>query len=62
MDVLSKLTISRDKNDDMFLNLMVDGKASVLITRDEDLLVLNPFQNIPILSPGDFIIWYESKI
>ena len=30
------------------------GEADCLITGDEDLLVMSPFHDIPILTPTDF--------
>ena len=53
--VSSVLKLSRDPKDDMFLNLAVDGNADYLISGDPDLLVLNPFQNIKIIRPIDFL-------
>jgi uncharacterized protein len=37
---------------------MVSGKAGCIITNDEDLLVLNPFENIPIITPKEFLSLY----
>jgi uncharacterized protein len=59
VEVISQVTICRDKNDNMFLNLAIDGAADAILSRDADLLVLNPFQKTPILHPGDFILWLE---
>jgi len=53
--VTTNLTISRDPKDDMFLNLAIDSKAFCIVTGDKDLLVLHPFEDIPILSPTDFL-------
>ncbi len=55
IEVVSSLQICRDSKDDMFLNLAIDGKADILLTRDPDLLVLHPFRNISIVSPTDFL-------
>lgn len=55
IEVASGLCVCRDPSDDMFINLAIDGKADVIITRDNDLLALHPFQGIPILSPSDFL-------
>lgn len=41
--VESNFVACRDKNDDMFLNLALDGKADVILSRDPDLLELHPF-------------------
>lgn len=50
-----KLAICRDPNDDMFLELAVSCKASVIVTSDPDLLALHPFSGINMLSPADFL-------
>ncbi|MBF0526951.1 MAG: putative toxin-antitoxin system toxin component, PIN family [Deltaproteobacteria bacterium] len=50
-----KITACRDPNDDKFLELAVEGNADFLITLDKDLLVLNPFEGIPILTPHEFL-------
>jgi uncharacterized protein len=47
--------ICRDPNDDMFLSLALSANADCIITEDKDMLVLNPFENIPILSTPDFL-------
>ncbi len=45
----------RDPNDDKFLETALQGQADSLVTGDEDLLVLSPFQGIPILTPRDWL-------
>jgi putative PIN family toxin of toxin-antitoxin system len=45
----------RDPKDNKFLEVAVAGKADVLVSGDEDLLVLHPFEGIPILIPSDFL-------
>jgi uncharacterized protein len=45
----------RDPRDDKFLELAVNGSADVIITGDRDLLALNPFRNIPIITPAEFL-------
>ena len=57
IDVISLIAECTDPKDDKFLNLALDGKAGVIISRDPDLLVLHPFRGIPILNPSDFIQW-----
>ena len=51
----SRLSICRDPGDDKFLELAVNGQASAIITGDDDLLVLNPFQGIAIITPAEFL-------
>ena len=53
------ITTCRDPKDDKFLELAVSAKASCIITGDEDLLILHPFRNIPILNAIDFIKIFE---
>ncbi len=47
--------ICRDPNDDMFLSLALSAHADCVVTEDKDMLVLNPFENIPILSTPNFL-------
>ncbi len=42
----------RDARDDKFLELAVNGEASLIITGDADLLELDPFRGIPIITPA----------
>ena len=51
VQVKHKITACRDPKDDKFLSLAVRAKATTIISGDDDLLVLNPFKNILILSP-----------
>jgi uncharacterized protein len=53
--IKTKIIACRDPKDDKFLSLAVSADADCIITLDEDLLVLNPFQNIPIITPGVFL-------
>jgi predicted nucleic acid-binding protein len=47
--------VCRDKSDDVALATAVAGKADVIVTDDEDLLVLKKFRGIEILSPRQFL-------
>jgi putative PIN family toxin of toxin-antitoxin system len=51
----------RDPRDDQFLEVAVSGKADVLVTGDEDLLVLHPFAGIPILPPAAFLRMLDAE-
>ncbi|MBS1531115.1 MAG: putative toxin-antitoxin system toxin component, PIN family [Bacteroidetes bacterium] len=53
--VTNYITACRDPKDNKFLELAVDAGAECIITGDKDLLVLHPFQNIPILTAADFL-------
>ena len=43
----------RDPADDMLLETALLGRADCLITGDQDLLVMSPFEGIPILTPAE---------
>jgi putative PIN family toxin of toxin-antitoxin system len=45
----------RDPKDDKFLELAVHGRADAIVTSDQDLLTLNPFRGIAILTPADYL-------
>ena len=55
VNITEKITTCRDPKDNKFLELAVSGKASVIITGDQDLLSLNPFRSIKILKSHDFL-------
>ena len=52
--IVRRVRLCRDPKDDKFLELAVNGDASHLITGDTDLLILHPFQNIPVINPRSF--------
>ena len=45
----------RDPTDDKFLELAVNGHADLIVSGDGDLLALNPFRQIPIITPAIFV-------
>jgi putative PIN family toxin of toxin-antitoxin system len=45
----------RDPRDDKFLEVAVHGRADVIVTGDLDLLALDPFRGVAILTPGEYI-------
>lgn len=47
--------VSRDPSDDRVLATAVAGDAEVLVTGDDDLLVLKSFGRVEILSPREFL-------
>jgi uncharacterized protein len=49
------IAVCRDEKDNKFLELAVSGNANIIVTGDLDLLVLNPFQCVEILTPDMFI-------
>lgn len=49
------IVVCRDPKDDKLLELAVSGDADFLVTGDKDLLVLNPFRGIEIITPREFL-------
>jgi putative PIN family toxin of toxin-antitoxin system len=56
IEITHHVDICRDKKDNMFLSLALSAKADAIITGDSDLLILNPFQEIPIITPAEYLI------
>jgi hypothetical protein len=50
-----KVMDCRDPEDNKFLEVAVNGKATCIVSGDHDLLVLHPFRGIPVLTPRDFL-------
>lgn len=50
-----RIQVCRDPDDDKLLEVAAGGGADVIVTGDGDLLVLNPFRGISILSPSAFL-------
>ncbi len=44
--------VCRDKDDDAVLALALAAQADIVISGDDDLLCLNPFEGIPVLTPA----------
>jgi putative PIN family toxin of toxin-antitoxin system len=55
IEVSTEISACRDPKDDKFLSLAVSGGATHIVTGDKDLLVLDPFQGIRIVTPHNFL-------
>ena len=53
--ITDRITACRDPKDDKFLELAVNGHADLIVSGDADLLALNPFRGIPIVTPATFV-------
>ncbi|MGL5032865.1 MAG: putative toxin-antitoxin system toxin component, PIN family [Microcystaceae cyanobacterium] len=53
--IKAEISICRDPKDNKFLELAVNGDAQFIITGDQDLLILNPFREIKIVTP-EFLV------
>ena len=49
------VTACRDPKDNKFLEAALAGEADAIVTGDDDLIVLNPFEGIEIVRPAEFI-------
>jgi putative PIN family toxin of toxin-antitoxin system len=50
----------RDTTDNKFLALVQVCQANVLVSSDDDLLVLNPWCGVPVLRPAEFLARLEA--
>jgi len=55
VSITELISACRDSKDDKFLSLAVNGNTDLILTGDNDLLVLHPFRGIDILSPKDYL-------
>ena len=53
--VLSEVTDCADPKDNQFLALAFDSESDLILTGDSDLLTLNPWRDIEIVSPRAFL-------
>jgi len=58
IEVIHTINECRDPKDNMFLELALSGNADLIISGDNDLLVLNSFRGIPVITPREFIDHY----
>jgi putative PIN family toxin of toxin-antitoxin system len=52
--ITERVAACRDPDDDKFLELAVNGKADVIVSGDADLLTLDTFRGIPIITAAAF--------
>lgn len=55
VEIVEHVSVCRDPKDDKFLELAVNGRAILIVTGDDDLLVLNPYRGISIITPDQFL-------
>ncbi len=55
VEVNTQVNVCRDVKDNFLLSLAHDGKADVLLTGDDDLLVLKKYNKTKILTISDFL-------
>lgn len=55
VEITETIETCRDPKDDRILELAVNGNASLIVTGDDDLLVMNPFRSIQIVTPATLL-------
>ncbi len=55
IEITEAVQVCRDPKDDQVLELAVNGNATYILTGDADLLVLNPFRGVEIVTPAEFL-------
>ena len=53
--IVELIALCRDREDDKFLELAVNGRADLIISGDADLLSLDEVRSIPIVTPAAFV-------
>ncbi len=53
--ITERIAACRDPTDDKFLELAVNGHADLIVSGDADLLALNPFRGVSIVTPAIFV-------
>lgn len=59
IEIIETIDLCRDPKENKFLELAISGNADFIITGDQDLLVLNLFRNIEIISVNEFLIRFS---
>ena len=55
IQISETISACRDPKDNKFLELAINGQADAIISGDQDLLVLNPFREVSIVDPHQFL-------
>jgi putative PIN family toxin of toxin-antitoxin system len=61
IEIVANVQECRDPKDDKVLELALNGEAQYIISGDRDLLVLNPFRNVKVITVEDFLKIIESQ-
>jgi uncharacterized protein len=54
--IVRRVRACRDPRDDKFLEVAVNGRADIILTGDRDLLALDPFMGVAVLSPAAYLV------
>src|SRR5580704_13863214 len=53
--IIQLVRACRDPNDDKLLEVALNGRADVIVTRDADLLRMHPWRGVAIFSPTSYL-------
>lgn len=53
--IIQRIRACRDENDDLILELAVNGMADCIVSGDKDLLALHPFRGISICTAAHYL-------
>lgn len=53
--ITETIVACRDPKDDKFLDVAMNGYATLIVSGDQDLLALHPFRGIAIVTPREFL-------
>lgn len=59
-DSVATVQVSRDPDDDKFIGLAMDARASLIVSGDADLQDLRSYQGISIVSPSAFLEQFDT--
>ena len=51
----------RDPKDNMILEVAITAYVDVIVGRDKELLVMNPYEHIPVVEPYEFIRMLDTE-
>ncbi len=55
VEIRRTVQVCRDTKDDKFLDVAINGGADLIVTGDNDLLVLHPFEGVEIVTPTAYL-------
>ncbi len=56
--ILQQVQACRDAQDNHILDVAINGRATAIITGDNDLLVMHPYRDVAIRTPAQFHLDY----
>jgi len=58
IEPMTKVSICRDSDDDKFISCAIDAKALYIISGDKDLLEIEKYEGVEIITAADFCLRY----